>query len=336
LTKKRTILVTGGTGYIGSHVVVSLIERGYEVIILDNLSNSHIDTLDNIYKIVNYKPKFYHADLTDVESCDKVFKNHNIYAVMHFAALKSISESIKNPDLYEKNNINGSENLFELMASYGVKKIIFSSSACVYGKPEYCPIDEEHSIKAMNPYSNSKIVAENILRNRVSKDKDFSAVTLRYFNPIGGHESGLIGENPKQPPTNLMPALCFSAKNPESNLRIYGNDYPTKDGTGIRDYIHISDLVEAHIDSLIYLERTTAYQFFNLGSGKGFSVLDIIKTFQDVNSLKIKYKFEARRDGDVAISFTDISKVNKVLGWRTKKNLSEMCRDSLLYGYKNN
>jgi len=334
MSNNPTILVTGGTGYIGSHVVVSLIEKGYDVVILDNLSNSYIDTLDNICKIVNVKPKFYQADLLDFESCDKIFKKYNIYAVMHFAGLKSISESIKDPVLYEKNNIHGSNILFELMACYKVKKIIFSSSACVYGTPEYCPIDEKHSLKSMNPYSKTKIVTENELRESVYKDKDFGAIALRYFNPIGGHESGLIGENPRHPSSNLMSALCLNAKNPENHFKIYGNDYPTPDGTGVRDYIHISDLVDAHIDSLLYLVHKTGYQTFNLGSGKGFSVLDIIKTFQDINSLKINYKFEARREGDVAMSFTDTKKVTKALGWRPKKNLSEMCRDSLLYCYK--
>ncbi len=322
------ILVTGGTGYIGSHTVVELIKNNYDVVIIDNLSNSSKDVVNKIEKITGSKCKFYEADIRDENALDKIFKENKIDAVIHFAGYKAVGESVKKPLDYYDNNVVGTIKLLETMKKYNCKKMVFSSSATVYGNPKVHKFDETiERGKAVNPYGATKIVIEEMLENLYVSDDTFEISILRYFNPVGAHESGIIGENPNGVPNNLMPYIQKVAKGELPELSIFGSDYNTKDGTGVRDYIHVVDLAKGHIKALEKLDNKKVYTY-NLGTGKGYSVLDLVKTFEKVNNIKIKYKFVDRRPGDLDCYYADTSKAEKELGWKAEKGIEEMCKDS--------
>lgn len=328
MSNNKTILVTGGLGFIGSHVAIELMGQGYEVILVDNLSNSSILILDLIEAITHKKPIFYNIDIRDDENLLNIFLEHDIVSVMHFAGLKSVTQSIKYSSEYFDNNVNGSQCLLKCMTKNNVGKIIFSSTASIYGTPESLPIPESHPLNPSNPYAKTKLEVENILHQAVNGGDLDSAIILRYFNPIGAHSSGLIGEMTKDIPNNLMPYLLMVAANDKDHLNIFGNDYDTHDGTGIRDYIHILDLAEGHIAALNYLDKFSGIDIFNLGTGRGTSVLELIKTFEITNQIKIKYKFLEKRLGDVAISYTNPSYAKLKLDWYAKRDVSLMCKDA--------
>ncbi|PJW19905.1 UDP-glucose 4-epimerase GalE [Geobacillus thermodenitrificans] len=322
------ILVTGGAGYIGSHAVVELLEGGYDVVIVDNLSNSHIEAIHRIKELTGKNFPFYQYDLLDYEAIDHLFQEHDIEAVMHFAGLKAVGESVQMPLRYYHNNITGTLNLCRVMDKHNVKKMVFSSSATVYGNPERVPIDETFPLSATNPYGRTKLMIEEILRDLSVSDPSWRIALLRYFNPIGAHKSGRIGESPSGIPNNLMPYITQVAIGKREKLYIFGNDYETHDGTGVRDYIHVVDLVKGHIKALQYLEHHTGVEAFNLGTGKGYSVLDLVRTFSEVNGVNIPYEFTDRRPGDVAISYANPEKANKILNWKAEYDLRQMCEDS--------
>lgn len=324
-----SILVTGGTGYIGSHTVVELINSGYDVVIVDNLSNSKEKTLDYIEKITGKRPKFYKADILDKEALRKVFEeNKDIEATIHFAALKAVGESVEKPIEYYINNISGTLCLLSIMKEFNVKKIVFSSSATVYGDPASVPIKEDFPKSATNPYGQTKLMIEQILSDLYISDKDWSVILLRYFNPIGAHISGLIGESPNGIPNNLMPYINQVALGKLDHLRVFGNDYNTHDGTGVRDYIHVVDLAKGHIKAIERAKNITGVEAYNLGTGKGYSVLDIVKNFEKATGVKIKYEITPRRPGDIAECYADPSKAYNILNWKAEKNLEDMCKDS--------
>ena len=331
----QIVLVTGGVGFIGSHTVLSLIENGYKPIIIDNLTNGHSITLDRIESITDVRPIFYEGDIRDKDLLSKIFNENKINAVIHFAGLKSVQESVSKPNYYYENNVVGTTILLDEMKHADVKKIIFSSSATVYGEPNYLPIDEEHPRKFINPYGETKLKIEDILISLSNNDPNWSIGILRYFNPIGAHRSGLIGEDPKGVPQNLMPFLTNVALGKIKELKIYGSDYPTPDGTGIRDFIHVMDLAEGHLSTLEHLNNNSGIEILNLGTGEGTSVLDLIKTFQDVNKVEIPFSFHDRRPGDVFSSFAQVSKAKSILNWKTKRNLKLMCKDSWRWQNKN-
>ncbi len=323
------ILVTGGTGYIGSHTTVELISAGQEVIIVDNLSNSKALVLDRIEKITGKRPMFYKVDLLNKESLNDVFKKHpEIDAVIHFAGLKAVGESCEKPILYYHNNITGTLNLIDCMLSNGVNRIVFSSSATVYGMPKTVPIREDFPTSTTNPYGETKLMIERILKDVCDANPVFSACVLRYFNPIGAHESGLIGEDPKGIPNNLLPYVTQVAIGKRAYLNVFGNDYPTHDGTGVRDYIHVVDLSLAHLDALKYTEKLQGIDYINVGTGKGYSVLDIVKAFGDIWGSPIEYKITERRPGDIAECYADPTKAYEILGWKARYDLTRMCTDS--------
>lgn len=322
------ILVTGGTGYIGSHTVVELLKSGKEIVIVDNLSNSSIETIDKIKQITKKDFNFYNADLLNEEEIEKIFQENEIDSVIHFAALKAVGESVQKPLEYYHNNITGTLVLLKVMKKYGCKKIVFSSSATVYGNPQELPIKEEFPLSATNPYGYTKLMIEQILKDISVADKDFKAVILRYFNPIGADESGLIGEVPNGIPNNIMPYIMRVANGQYDHVTIFGNDYETKDGTGVRDYIHVVDLSKGHLKALEKIENGSGVKIYNLGTGKGYSVLDLITTFEKVNNVKVKYEFGPRRPGDIPACFADPAKAEKELGWKAEKGIEEMCRDS--------
>lgn len=326
------ILVTGGTGYIGSHTCVELIKAGHEAYIIDNLYNSSADVVDKIETITGVRPKFYKADLLDIESMRVVFedakKEGGFDAVIHFAGLKAVGESCKYPERYYRNNICGSLNLCDLMREYNVKKLIFSSSACVYGIPETVPIDENFPLSAINPYGATKLMLERIFTDFAAADPEWSVILLRYFNPLGADESGLIGELPNGIPNNLMPYITQVAVGKLPFLHVYGDDYDTPDGTGVRDYIHVVDLAKGHICALNKAVKDKGTFAYNLGTGNGYSVLEVINAFEKANGIKIPYVIEERRQGDSAVSYADASKANKELGWKAEYDMERMCRDS--------
>ncbi len=323
------VLVTGGAGYIGSHTVVELLNKGDEVIIVDNLVNSKEEVLENIKKITKKDFKFYKIDLRDRENIEKIFEeNKDISAVIHFAGLKAVGESVSKPLEYYDNNIYGTLVLLETMKKYNVKKIIFSSSATVYGNPKTVPIKEDFPLSATNPYGQTKLMLEQILTDVYTADNTWSIILLRYFNPIGAHESGLIGEKPNGIPNNLMPYINQVALGKLDHLNVFGGDYNTPDGTGVRDYIHVVDLAKGHLKALERAEKVTGVEAFNLGTGTGYSVLDIVKNFEKATGQKVKYEIVARRPGDIAECYADPTKAEKILGWKAEKNLEEMCRDS--------
>jgi len=319
-----SVLVTGGTGYIGSHTCVDFIEKGQEVIIMDNLCNSKIEVLDYIEKITSVRPKFYEVDLLDREGMKKIFDENDIDTVIHFAGLKAVGESVAKPIEYYKNNIGGTLNLIEEMRDHNCFKLVFSSSATVYGKPQSVPIKEDFPLSTTNPYGTTKLYIEQILKDLCVADNRFSVVLLRYFNPIGAHESGLIGEDPNGIPNNLMPYVTRVAKGVLPHLNVFGNDYDTPDGTGVRDYIHVLDLAAGHYAALKALANP-GVSIYNLGTGNGISVLDIVNAFERVNNIKIPYQIAPRRPGDIAECYADASKAEFELGWKATRTLDDMC-----------
>ena len=322
------ILVTGGTGYIGSHTCVELLNEGYEVVVFDNLYNSKIDVVDKIEKITGKKITFYKADMLDKESMRPVFEEHTFDAVIHFAGLKAVGESVAKPLLYYQNNITGTLNLCELMNEYGCKRIIFSSSATVYGSPKTVPITEDFPLSTTNPYGSTKLMLEGILSDLCVPDEEWSVVLLRYFNPIGAHESGLLGESPNGIPNNLMPYIMQVAVGKLPELGVFGDDYDTPDGTGVRDYIHVVDLAKGHVNAVKKATSDNGVNIYNLGTGNGYSVLDIVKAFEAANGVKIPDVIKDRRPGDIAICYADPKKAKEELGWEAKYDLQRMCEDS--------
>lgn len=327
------VLLPGGLGYIGSHTAVELLNEGKEVIILDNFSNSKPDVIEKIEKITGKKIKFYEADYLEREKVEKIFEENEIEAVINFAGYKAVGESVKEPLKYYHNNITGCLILLETMKKYGVKKFIFSSSATVYGDPEVVPITEETKTGGTtNPYGTTKLFIEQILKDTYNADNTLDICILRYFNPIGSHESGLIGENPQGIPNNLMPYVVRVASGELKELSVFGNDYNTPDGTGVRDYIHVVDLAKGHVKSLNKLEKEQkGLYIYNLGTGKGTSVLDIVKAFEKSTGEKVAYKIVERRPGDIAECYADASKAKEELGWEATKTIEDMCRDSWNY-----
>ena len=330
------ILVTGGNGYIGSHTGVELLENGYEVVILDDFSNSKRENLDKIKQITNKDFSFYEGNMIDRAILDKIFTENKIDAVIDFAAYKAVGESVQKPVEYYINNVSTVLELLKAMKDYNVKKLVFSSTACVYGDPEIIPITEECKTGGTtNPYGTSKLFVEQILKDLYKSDNTFDIAILRYFNPIGAHESGLIGEEPNGIPANLLPYVSKVASGKLECLSVFGNDYDTKDGTGVRDYIHVVDLAKGHINALEKLNKEGQGLFiYNLGTGTGYSVLDIVNTFEKVNNVKVNYKIVGRRPGDIATCYSDPTKAEKELGFRAERTLEDMCRD--LWNYEKN
>lgn len=322
------VLLTGGAGYIGSHTCVELLNAGYDAVIADNFDNSSEKVIDRIETITGKRPKLYRLDVADRDAVDKMFREESFDAVIHFAGLKAVGESVQIPVRYYRNNIDTTLTLLEVMKERGVHNIVFSSSATVYGIPETVPLVEGMPTSCTNPYGWTKYMNEQILTDASVADPALSVVLLRYFNPIGAHASGLIGENPNGIPNNLMPYITQVAVGKLSRLGVFGNDYPTPDGTGVRDYIHVVDLAKGHLKALEYADRHKGTEIFNLGTGIGYSVLDIVKTFSRVNKMEIPYDIKARRPGDIAECYADPKKANEVLGWKAEFGLEEMCRDS--------
>lgn len=329
---KMKILCTGGLGFIGSHTAVELINKGHEVVIADNLSNSSIDVLDAIEKITGKKVKFYKIDLCDYDKLDDLFKNENIDATIHFAGFKAVGESVAKPVMYYENNLVSTINLIKCMQKYNSKNLIFSSSATVYGKAEKMPITEDFPLSATNPYGRTKLMIEEILQDVYRADNDFNIVILRYFNPVGAHKSGLIGENPNGIPNNLMPYITKVALGELNELSVFGNDYRTKDGTGVRDYIHILDLALGHVAALKKVEKGSGLNIYNLGTGNGYSVLEMVDAYNKVCGGKVKYKIAPRRAGDVDECYASPLKAEKEIGFKATHGLNEMCEDSYHYG----
>ena len=325
----KKILVTGGMGYIGSHTVIQLVEAGYEPIIVDNLVNSKPEVLNRIEKICGKKPQFYEIDVRDEEKLDKVFDDNEIFAVIHFAGLKSVGESVQKPELYFNNNIGSTEVLLRVMEKHGCKNIVFSSSATVYGNPERVPIFETDKVgPTTNPYGETKLRIEFLLKDLAKKDKDWNIVLLRYFNPIGAHKSGLIGEDPQGIPNNLMPYITQVAVGKLAQLRVFGSDYDTPDGTGVRDYIHVDDLAHGHILSLKKIEEKPGLLIYNLGTGKGTSVLELVHAFEEANNIKIPFQIVERRPGDIAECYANADKAYKEMGFKCTRSIVDACRDS--------
>ena len=322
------VLVTGGTGYIGSHTVVELIEHKDEVVIIDNLVNSKKEVVDKIKAITGVKVPFYEEDVRNKEELRKIFKKHKFDAVIHFAGLKAVGESVEKPLEYYDNNLGSTITLLEVMKEFNCKKIIFSSSATVYGDPEELPITEMCKVgDTTNPYGTTKLFIEHILSDLCISDEEWSVALLRYFNPIGAHKSGLIGENPNGIPNNLMPYIIKVAVGDLPCLNVFGDDYDTPDGTGVRDYIHVVDLAKGHIAAIKALKKPGCH-YYNLGTGHGYSVLDLVKTFEKVNGIKINYKITDRRPGDIASCYADATLANKELGWKAELEIEDMCRDA--------
>ena len=319
------ILLTGGLGFIGSHTAVVLAQQGHEVVILDNLCNSQINVLANLEKITGKKLAFYEADVRDKKIVGQVLAEHQIEAVIHFAGLKSVAESAQNPLKYYDNNVGGTISLIEAMQELKINKLIFSSSATVYGVPQYLPYDEAHPLVPMNTYGKTKLQVEDILQDLVRSDPSWSVVALRYFNPVGAHESGLIGELPSGIPNNLMPYVCQVASGKLPHLNVFGDDYETKDGTGERDYIHVMDLAEGHVAALDWVTQHCGFETINLGTGVAYSVYDLIGAFEKSAKCTIAKKVQPRRSGDLPIYFAKAEKAKNLLGWQAKRNLQMMC-----------
>ena len=330
-----TILVTGGTGYIGSNTVVKLIENNYDVIIVDNFSNSKPIVLEKLKKITGKDIKFYEIDLLDKERLEVVFKENKIDAVIHFAGFKAVGESVKKPLMYYRNNIDSTLNLLELMVKYAVKKMVFSSSATVYGDPEELPIKETAKLSVTNPYGATKLYIEGILKDLYVSDNSFRIAILRYFNPVGSDDTGLLGEDPNGIPNNLMPYIVKVANKELSHLNIFGNDYDTPDGTGVRDYIHVVDLAIGHVKALSYLDKNPGLEYYNLGTGNGYSVLEMVKAFERVNNISVPYEITKRRDGDIATCYADTEKALKMLNWKAERGLDEMVKSAYNYVLNN-
>ena len=320
----ETILVTGGAGYIGSHTCVELLNSGYNVVVFDNLYNASKESLRRVEKITGKKVKFYEADMRNKAAMEKIFAENKIDAVIHFAGLKAVGESVQKPLMYYDNNITGTLVLLEVMGKAGCKKIVFSSSATVYGDPERLPIDEECRLSVTNPYGSTKLMLENIMRDLYVADNTWNIILLRYFNPVGAHESGLIGENPRGIPNNLTPYIAQVAGGKLKEINVFGNDYPTPDGTGVRDYIHVVDLAKGHIAALNKV-RTSGVHVYNLGTGNGYSVLDVIHAFEKACGKKLPYKICPRRAGDISSCYARADKALKELGWKAELGIEEMC-----------
>lgn len=326
------ILVTGGTGYIGSHTAIELLDNDYEVVIIDNLSNSKKEVVDRIKDITGKDVTFYEGDVCDKELLRKIFNDNKIEAVIHFAGYKAVGESVKKPLMYYRNNIDSTLSLCEVMNEYNVKNIVFSSSATVYGNPKSLPIKEDFEVNhATNPYGETKIIIERILNDLYVSDNSWNIALLRYFNPIGAHTSGLIGENPNDIPNNLMPYIVKVATGELKELSVFGNDYDTIDGTGVRDYIHVVDLAKGHIKALGWVLNDNGIDAFNLGTGDGYSVLELVEAFKKYNNVDVPYKIVGRRDGDIASCYADASKAKEVLGWSSEKTVKDMVIDSYNY-----
>lgn len=321
------VLVTGGAGYIGSHTCIELLQEENEVIVVDNLCNSSKEALSRVESITGKKVKFYEADLLDANAVENIFEQEDISYVIHFAGLKAVGESVEKPLEYYWNNISGTLILLAAMRKHNVKKIIFSSSATVYGKPETVPIREDSPLSVTNPYGRTKLMLEEILTDLYTSDSSWSVVLLRYFNPIGAHKSGLIGENPKGIPNNLVPYITQVAVGKMPYVRVFGKDYDTKDGTGVRDYIHVVDLAKGHVKAEKALQEPGVH-IYNLGTGIGYSVLEMIQSFEKVCGKEIAYQIQERRAGDIATCYADTEKAWKELGWKAEYNLDDMCRDS--------
>ncbi|HHU52817.1 MAG TPA: UDP-glucose 4-epimerase GalE [Clostridiaceae bacterium] len=324
------ILVTGGAGFIGSHTVVELLDRGDQVVIVDDLSNSHLKVVDRIEKITGKRPDFFLANICDFSAMEKVFKQYDFDFVIHFAGSKAVGESVEKPLLYYRNNLESTWVLIELMAKYNVKSIIFSSSATVYGQPDAVPIIETSPYSPTNPYGETKMINELFLKDVTAAYPDISVICLRYFNPIGAHESGIIGEDPQGIPNNLMPFITQVAIGIREELFVFGNNFDTHDGTGVRDYIHVVDLAKGHLAAVDYLKANpdASFLIINLGTGRGYSVLDLVKTFSEVTGIEIPYRITERRAGDIATCYADVSLAKDLLGWEAKFDLKRMCKDS--------
>lgn len=331
-----SILVTGGAGFIGSHTCVELLENGYEVVVVDNLCNASEESLKRVEQITGKKVTFYKGDILDKEFLNQVFEKEEIESCIHFAGLKAVGESVEKPWEYYHNNITGTLVLTEVMKKHGVKKMIFSSSATVYGSPKEIPITEEcPKGTCTNPYGWTKSMLEQILTDMQKADPEWNVVLLRYFNPIGAHPTGLMGENPNGVPNNLMPYITQVAIGKLACLGVFGNDYDTPDGTGVRDYIHVVDLAKGHVKALKKLEENGGLSVYNLGTGVGYSVLDIVKNFEEANGVKIPYEMKPRRAGDIATCYSDASKAKRELDWEAEYGIMEMCRDSWNWQKKN-
>ena len=322
------ILVTGGAGYIGSHTCLELLGVGQEVIVVDNLVNSQRESLRRVEELTGKSVKFYEVDLQDVEKLKNVFRENKIDAVIHFAGLKAVGESVSMPLRYYENNLTGTLNLCKVMDEYNVKNIVFSSSATVYGDPATVPITEDFPLSATNPYGNCKLFIEHILKDMHTSDSAWNVILLRYFNPVGAHKSGRIGESPNEVPNNLMPYISQVAVGKLEQLSVFGNDYPTSDGTGVRDYIHVVDLALGHLKALDKLAENPGVVIYNLGTGTGYSVIDLVKNFEKASGRKVPYKIVARRPGDIAQCYADPTKAKLELGWEAERGIDEMCEDT--------
>ncbi|HKL16532.1 MAG TPA: UDP-glucose 4-epimerase GalE [Balneolaceae bacterium] len=322
------ILVTGGAGFIGSHTILELLNAGHDVVVMDNLSNSKVTSLKRVEELTGRSVIFEKIDLLDTDGMDTLFSSHDIDAVIHFAGLKAVGESVEKPLFYYENNVTGTINLCKVMNEHGVKRMVFSSSATVYGNPSESPLTETSDLSATNPYGQTKLTIEHIFRDLCESDSEWNVSLLRYFNPVGADKSGRIGEDPTGIPNNLMPYVTQVAVGKRKRLSVFGSDYPTHDGTGVRDYIHVTDLAKGHLKALEHLDKESGAEAYNLGTGKGSSVLDIIKTFEKVTGKKIPYELTDRRPGDAAVCFANPGKAKRRLGWETEKDLEDMCRDA--------
>jgi UDP-glucose 4-epimerase len=330
-----SILITGGTGFIGSHTIVELLAAGRELVVVDNFCNSKPCVLDRLEQITGKRVKFYEVDLLDYDALEKVFQENEIDSCIHFAGLKAVGESCAQPLRYYHNNLTGTFNLCALLSKYNAKRIVFSSSATVYGNPKSVPIREDFPLSTTNPYGETKLMIERILKDLYAADNEWSISILRYFNPIGAHSSGLIGEDPQGIPNNLLPYITQVASGKREFLSVFGDDYNTHDGTGVRDYIHVVDLARAHLKAIELAETVTGVDYFNIGTGTGYSVLDIVKAYEKATGKKIPYKITPRRPGDIDMCYADPTKAYEKLGWRAEYNIEDMCRDANNWQMKN-
>ncbi|MBQ8724793.1 MAG: UDP-glucose 4-epimerase GalE [Oscillospiraceae bacterium] len=330
------ILVTGGTGFIGSHTCVALLCAGYQIVVSDNLSRSKVESLARIQMITGTSPRFYNADVRDKNAMEQIFLDHDIDCVIHFAGLKAVSESVAQPLAYYNNNIYGTMQLLDVMNRAGCKRMVFSSSATVYGEKSSAPYSEDSAIEAVNPYGHTKVMTEQLLRDICSADPEWSVAALRYFNPAGAHESGLLGEAPFGAPTNLFPRLAMAALAKKNVMHIYGTNYSTADGTAVRDYIHVMDIADGHVAALKrYSEKQNGFRAFNLGTGKGHSVYEVIRAYEEISGRKLQLHKEPRRCGDTAVSYAEVSRAEKELAWKAKADLRKMCEDSWRFASRN-
>ena len=330
-----TVLITGGAGFIGSHTMVEFLEAGHDLVVVDNFCNSKPTSLERAKQITGKDFKFYEVDLTDYDAFEKVFKENKIEGAVHFAGLKAVGESVAQPIRYYENNLMSTLNLCKLMSKYNAKKLVFSSSATVYGKPKSNPILETADLWTTNPYGETKLMIERILKDVCNAEDGWSIAVLRYFNPIGAHQSGLIGEDPNGIPNNLLPYITQVASGKRECLSVFGNDYNTHDGTGVRDYIHVVDLAQAHLKAIEWVEKANGIDYFNIGTGQGYSVLDIVNAYEKATGIKIPYKIVDRRPGDVDECCADPTKAYNILGWKAKYGIEDMCRDSNNWQSKN-